>query len=107
MAYSIQIKNLERVPESGLVYRVFYRVVLDENNVVCGSSGEIELTGNASDSSFIPFEDLDETIVAGWVENNLGSSGIQKILENIRGHSQKVLSNNTTQGLPWSNSDDD
>jgi hypothetical protein len=64
---------------SDVIYLVNYNVIAsdDNGNVFTLSKEESIDTSNITD--FVPFADLTETIVIGWVKDGLGASGVAEI----------------------------
>lgn len=64
---------------SDVIYLVNYNVIAsdDNGNVFTLSKEESIDTSNITD--FVPFADLTETIVIGWVKDALGASGVAEI----------------------------
>lgn len=113
MTTTWKINQLKRSPESGLVIKVTYSMVFELEQTVGektykGSNrhvGSINLVGDPNDPNFIPFEQLTEQTIIGWVQSELGSTQINEITSKF----QTIIQNQLNQkiapefltGLPW------
>jgi hypothetical protein len=94
------IKQMNRENDSGLVVSAIWEI---------GQAGTQEvLTGSSEFSkgdSFIPFDQLTEQIVLGWVKNELGQNGIEALErahdDQITRQAAVVAPPEITAGLPW------
>ena len=103
--YTWKIFNLERTVEDHRVFRVHYTVTAtsDQTNengdpYKVRAGGEVDLEGDVS----IPFADLTEPVVLGWVQETLGGdekvSEIQAELDTVL---SEVITPTKSSGLPW------
>jgi len=94
-----QVNTLERELADGYVKKVIYRVKgMDDGVEKTRATGEVNLE---KPKTLIPYGDLTEEVVLGWVKDKLGSeqvTGIEKAIEE-----QIVLINTpkTATGTPW------
>jgi hypothetical protein len=79
MKTTTKIANLKRKPESGFVFEVAYIMNFELENEIDRKLGMIEFEINETESNFIPYEELTEEIVLGWVIETLGEEEITKI----------------------------
>lgn len=94
------IRQMNRENDSGLVVSAIWQI---------GQTGTQEvLTGSSEFSkgnSFIPFDQLTEEIVLGWVKNGLGQDGVDGLErahdDQIAKQANVVASPEITAGLPW------
>lgn len=55
-----------------------------------------------AEPDYVPFEDLTEEIVLGWVKEKLGAEGVNTIEKEVKEDYEKQIAPPTTgQGLPW------
>ena len=105
MTTTWRIYNLERQIADGLVVKVFYGCVVTSGDVLNRATGNLELTGDISDPGFIPFENLTEATVIGWVQTELGTEEVTNIETNLQASVQSTLdaeaAKTTEDGLPW------
>jgi len=102
MEHIWKIYNLERVTANGFVTDVIYACESSYNGVSTRSIGDLLLSGSDSEPGFIPYEDLTESEVLGWVSTNIDEAAIQtsnsaSIAIMIEANAAVTSSN----GLPW------
>lgn len=87
----------------GLITKVVYACTVQLESCIDRKVGELLLTGTVQ----IPYEDLTEEVVLGWVKASLGSKQVLAIetalQENV--NTQKAQKDAITEknGLPWRN----
>ena len=105
MTTTWKIYNLERQIANGLVVKVLYGCVVTSGDILNRVTGNLELTGDISDPGFIPFENLTEATVIGWVQTELGAEEVTNIETNLQVSVQATLdaeaAKTTEDGLPW------
>ena len=93
------IANLERETEDGFVFTAHYTVSAADGTYSAGAYGSI---GFERPESLIPFADLTEDLVVGWVKEALG--GDEKVAE-IEAALQSQINEQRTptkaSGTPW------
>ena len=93
------IANLERETEDGFVFTAHYTVSAADGTYSAGAYGSI---GFERPESLIPFADLTEEQVIGWVKEALG--GDEKVAE-IEAALQSQINEQRTptkaSGMPW------
>ena len=77
-----------------VVYNVKYEILISENGTGVSLFKEQELEVS-SITEFIPFEDLTNEIVIGWVKNILGESGVENAQQEAYELLNKVLNTST------------
>ena len=77
MIHTWKIYDLKRTTSDGLVTNVTYACESSYDNSSTRSIGEITLSGSPSEAGFIPYEDLTETEVLGWVNANIDEAAVQ------------------------------
>ena len=77
-----------------VVYNVKYEILISENGTGVALLKEQELEVS-SITEFIPFEDLTNEIVIGWVKNVLGESGVENAQQEADELLNKVLNTST------------
>jgi hypothetical protein len=103
--YIWKVFNLERTLEDHRVFKVHYTVTAvstqtdsEGNPYSIRAGGEADLTGEVS----VPFADLTEDVVIGWVKASIGGeekvTEIQTELDNAL--SEKIQPSIST-GIPW------
>jgi len=93
------IANLERDTDDGFVFTAHYTVSAADGTYSAGAYGSI---GFERPESLIPFADLTEDLVVGWVKEALG--GDEKVAE-IEAALQSQINEQRTptkaSGKPW------
>jgi hypothetical protein len=94
------IRQMNRESDSGFVVSAIWEI---------GQAGTQEVLIGSSEFSkgnlFIPFNQLTETIVLGWVKNKLGQDGVEGLErahdDQIAQQAAAVAPAEITTGLPW------
>jgi hypothetical protein len=96
MEYTWTIAQLERKTSDGFVITVHYRVTAVDGEYTASTYGTVGYTQESE--TFIPFADLTEATVVGWVKDSLGEETVQEALA-----SQIEAQKFPTQisGMPW------
>ena len=94
-----EVNTLERELADGYVKKVIYRVKgIDGEEEKARATGEVELE---KPETLIPYKDLTESTVLGWVKAKLGTdkvAGIEKALED---EIARIKTPVTGTGTPW------
>ena len=96
-----QIKTLQ-TPEPNFVTHVNWRVMATKEGEKAVSQGGITL-GKVSET-FVPYEQLTETIVIGWVKDTLGENMVNDIIESLKEQlepSKPIIETPQQKPLPW------
>jgi len=100
-----KIANLKRTPSEGLVIEVTYIMNFKLEEMEDRHVGMITLEGDPTDPNFIPFEELTQEVVLGWVQTELGEERITEIQTQMESRLQQRLDEKNNppfiQGLPW------
>lgn len=107
MKTTTKIANLKRKPTTGLVFEVTYIMNFELENETDRKVGIIEFEGDETDPNFIPFEDLTEEIVLGWVTATLGEEQTSAIETEFETRLQERINKKANPefltGTPWNN----
>lgn len=103
-----KINTLEREASDGFVFTAHYSVtaisdVLDpEGNAYnSGAYGSVSLE---RPDTLVPFNDLTEDQVIGWVQTKLGGADkVQEIESALEARIQEQINPTTINGVPWGN----
>jgi len=100
-----QIAQLKRIPATGLVIEVTYIMNFTLESVSDRKVGSITLSGSTDEPGFVPYEELTEQIVLGWVQSDLGQQYISDVESEMQTRLQERLNeiNNPPfiTGKPW------
>tara|TARA_Y100000385_G_C13045726_1_gene617386 strand:- start:591 stop:887 length:297 start_codon:yes stop_codon:yes gene_type:complete len=98
MEYIWNIGNLTRHSSDGLVYNVEYTYETWASSSAASLGGTVTITGSPSDPNYIPFEDLTQDIVLGWIT---GSFDIPAMQVELSSSLSELLTSQSIAGTPW------
>jgi CobQ-like glutamine amidotransferase family enzyme len=105
MTTSWQILDTKYQTADGLVTKVTYGCTAQIDNLIDRTIGHLELTGDPTSEDYIPYENLTEQTVIGWVQATLGAQTVADIetsLQNSVTAKKAAKDAETTKnGLPW------
>ena len=94
-----EINTLERELADGYVKKVIYRVKgLDGSEEKARRTGEVELE---KPETLIPYKDLTESTVLGWVKTKLGTDVVAAIEKSLEDEIALINTPVTANGKPW------
>jgi hypothetical protein len=95
--YLWTISDMNRLTSDGFVVTVHYNVSATDGTYSASTYGTVGYQEQPGET-FIPYQDLTEAIVVGWVQTSLGKDIVEASLQ-----SQMNLQINPVQiaGLPW------
>ena len=94
-----EIITLERDLSDGYVRKVIYRV-----KGIDGSTEKVRATGEVTlikPSTLIPYKDLTEAQVIGWVKTKLGADEVAAIEKSLEDQIALINTPVTGTGTPW------
>ena len=97
--FTWKISNLEHLLEDGFVFTAHYVILAEDGTYSSSAYGSV---GFEKPDNLIPYADLTEELVIGWVQEALG--GDEKVAEIETALQQRIDEQRTpTQagGLPW------
>lgn len=98
--FSWKIDNLIHLTSDGLVINVTWTLTGDREGLIATSlSGSTDLPPPAS--SFIPYDQLTEEIVIGWIQTYLGQEEITELEKILTEELNEKQNPTKTDGLPW------
>jgi hypothetical protein len=104
MTTNWKIAGMKRIDSTGLVVDVTYIFNAEEGNVLDRKVGSMTFSGSTNEPGFVPYEDLTEEIVLGWVYNELGSEKTtieNEVTERVQDRIDAQQNNPYKQGVPW------
>ena len=105
MTTNWQIYDTKYQVADGLITEVTYGCTVFLENFVDRTTGTVQLVGGSSTEGFIPYSDLTQEIVIGWVKNSLGTLEVSSIETSLQNNvtAQKAAQEAETvkNGLPW------
>ena len=94
-----EINTLERELADGYVKKVIYRVKgIDGEDEKARATGEVELEKT---ETLIPYKDLTESTVLGWVKTKLGTDEVTAIEKSLEDEIALINTPVTDTGKPW------
>lgn len=98
MEFNWYITNLTRNTADGAVFDVEYTYEAIVTGSIARKLGNKVITGSASDDGFIPFEDLTQEIVVGWIS---GSFDIPSMQSELSSSINKLITSQSIQETPF------
>ena len=93
------IANLERETSDGFVFTGHYTVsAADGQAYTAGAYGSI---GFERPDNLIPFDDLTEDMVVGWVKEKLGEEQVEQVEQALQSQIDEKRSPSKASGTPW------
>ena len=94
-----EINTVERELADGYVKKVIYRVKgIDGSEEKLRATGEVELE---KPETLIPYKDLTESTVLGWVKTKLGTDEVAAIEQSLEDEIALLNTPVTASGKPW------
>lgn len=95
-----KIADMERkLDEIGTVYTVHYTVTRFRDGEQAGAYGSLGFEAPEADA--IPYPQLTEEIVVGWVRDQLGEEKVTEIDAALDEQISQKLTPTTSTGVPW------
>ncbi len=99
--FTWHIAQLERETADGYVFTAHYTIDANDGTYKAGAYGSIGLERPEED--MIPFADLTEEIVIGWVKEKFGEEKVAEIEAALQAQLDEQRQPTRASGLPWSN----
>ena len=94
-----EVNTLERELADGYVKKVIYRVKgIDGSQEKVRATGEVNLE---KPETLVPYKDLTESIVLGWVKTKLGTDEVAAIEKSLEDEIALLNTPVTSTGKPW------
>ena len=93
-----KIANLERETEDGFVFTAHYTVNADDGTYTSGAYGSL---GFERPDNLVPFSQLTETTVIGWVKEKLGEEKVTEIEAALQSQINDQKQPTKEAGVPW------
>ena len=96
--FNWQIANMDRLTADGFVVTVHYNVTATDDAYTSSTYGTVSYTQEPNEA-YIPYADLTEAIVVGWVQTSLNKDTVEASLQGqIDAQKHPVQA----AGVPWS-----
>jgi hypothetical protein len=96
--YLWTISQLDRLTSDGFVVTVHYNVSATDGTYSANTYGTVSYQEQPGET-FIPYADLTEAIVVGWVQTSLGKDTVEASLQ---GQINAQINPVQESGVPWS-----
>lgn len=93
------VAQLERETADGYVFTVHYTVNAADGTYSSGAYGSLGLERPESD--MVPFADLTEEMVIGWLKNKFGAEKVAEIEAALQAQLDQQHAPSKAQGMPW------
>ncbi len=97
--FNWNISQLERETQDGYVFTVHYTVNAQDGTYSAGAYGSLGLERPEGD--LIPFSELTEEVVVGWVKEKFGEEKITEIETALQAQLDEQRQPTKAAGLPW------
>ena len=98
--FAWKIAQLERETSDGYVFTAHYTVDANDGTYSAGAYGSIGFERPEEDA-LIPYADLTEEIVIGWVQTALGEDKVLEIEAALQGQLDEQRAPTKAAGVPW------
>jgi hypothetical protein len=96
--FTWKIANLERETADGFVMTAHYTITAEDGTYSTGAYGSL---GFERPDNLIPFADLTEDMVIGWVKDAFGSEKVAEIEAALQGQLDEQRAPTKAAGVPW------
>lgn len=93
------VANMERETADGFVFTVHYTVNAEDGTYSAGAYGSL---GLERPDNLIPFDDLTEEMVIGWVKEKFGDEKVAEIETALQEQLDEKHAPSKAAGMPWS-----
>ena len=97
--FTYKIANLNRETADGYVFGGGYTVTADDGIYKSGAYGNIDFD---RPDTLVPFSDLTEATVIGWVKGKLGADAVANMEAQLQAQLDEQRAPTKAAGLPWS-----
>jgi len=96
--FTWHITNLERETADGFVMTAHYTVTAEDGTYSSGAYGSL---GFERPDKLIPFADLTEELVIGWVQDAFGAEKVTEIEAALQAQLDEQRHPSKASGMPW------
>lgn len=105
MTTNWQIFNTKYQTTNGLITQVTYGCTVTLEDVIDRTIGTLELVGDSSAESFVPYSQLTQETIVQWVKSLLGTAQVSSIetslLNKVTAKKAAKDAETVKNGLPW------
>src|SRR6056300_170075 len=95
--FTWKIANLDRTTANGKVNTVHYTVTAEDGTYSSGAYGSLGFDGEVT----VPFADLTEEVVVGWVKEQFGAEKVTEIEAALQNQIDLKITPVSAAGVPW------
>ena len=95
--YLWTIRQMDRLTSDGFVVGVHYYVLATDGDYQASTYGAVTYTQTEGET-YIPFADLTEAVVVGWVQEALGKDTVE---DSLQSQIDALKAPAQASGLPW------
>jgi hypothetical protein len=95
------VANMEHYTSDGVVFTIHYTVNAEDGTYSSGAYGSVGLEKPEPDN-MIPYADLTEEIVVGWLKDHFGEEKVTEIEAALQAQLDQQHAPTTAPGVPWS-----
>ena len=96
--FTWKIVQLDRETADGFVFQAYYRLVATDGVYSHKAVGDITFD---RPETLVPYDDLTEEVVSGWVQEKLGSEKIEEVKAALETAISEKRNPTKASGLPW------
>ena len=96
--FTWKIAQLERETKDGFVFTAHYTVNADDGTYSSGAYGSL---GFERPNKLIPFSQLTEELVVGWIKEAFGDEKVLEIEAALQNQLDEMHKPTKSSGLPW------
>jgi hypothetical protein len=96
--FAWKVAQLERETDDGFVFTVHYTVNADDGTYTSGAYGSL---GLERPDSLVPFSQLTEETVVGWVKEKFGEEKVAEIEAALQAQLDEQHNPTKASGVPW------
>ena len=97
--FTWRIANMERETADGYVFVIHYTVTAEDGTYSAGAYGSLGL--ERPEGSMIPYADLSEDVVVGWVLQKFGDEKVLEIHAALQAQLDEQHHPSKASGMPW------
>jgi len=96
--FTYKIANLDRETKDGYVNTAHYTISAEDGTYSAGAYGSL---GLERPDTLVPFADLTEDTVVGWVKDKLGADKVTEIETALQAQLDEQTAPTKASGVPW------
>ena len=100
--FTWSVETLDRLTAGGIVYQVHYTITAADDTYQTGGYGSVGLEMPTEGYTVVPYSDLTEEVVIGWVKAKLGEEQVSSIEASLQFKLDELRAPSTATGTPWS-----